>query len=312
MLPYVGCLVAAGFGWAHWDRALVATGLGGLLAVLAAWAALHAGTLWLNAALDRDQGAVLFGRAAPVPDVAVPAGRVALAAGVALAAAASPAAGLAAVGCAVLAVAYSDPRVAWKGHPLGGPVVNFVGYGLLTPMAGWSAVGVDPNPRTLVVWVLGAIGVLGAYFAAQAFQRDEDAARGYRTLVVTHGPRAAIVAARVCLGLGALGAIALSVAGFVPRVCALAAPAWWVVDRYLAAWAVAPDVAGADRARGLARRLLLAGWLVVGLAFVDYARASFAGEPVAGLATARGLPGDRPALPPRLLREWEAATRSTR
>ena len=49
-----------------------------LALVLLAWVALHAGTLWLNAALDRDEGEVLWGRAVPVPANAALGGYAAL------------------------------------------------------------------------------------------------------------------------------------------------------------------------------------------------------------------------------------------
>src|SRR5690606_1412062 len=65
---WVGALPLLGLVWAHWDRALPLRAAGwGLAAVVVAWLLLNAGTLWLNAALDRDEGEVLFGRPAPVP-----------------------------------------------------------------------------------------------------------------------------------------------------------------------------------------------------------------------------------------------------
>ncbi|MCA9571391.1 MAG: hypothetical protein KC656_26310, partial [Myxococcales bacterium] len=56
LMPFVVGLVVLGYAWAHWDRALVVRGGRELLVVCVAWALLHAGTLWLNAALDRDEG----------------------------------------------------------------------------------------------------------------------------------------------------------------------------------------------------------------------------------------------------------------
>jgi 4-hydroxybenzoate polyprenyltransferase len=307
MLPYLLLLVFGGYGFAHWDRALPARAPLGFALVLVAWTALHAGTLWLNAALDRDEGDVLWGTRAPLPPGLSGGGYAALALAAALSWLADRQAGVAGVGCAVLAVLYSHPRLAWKGHPIGGPVVNVVGYGLLTPYAGWAVADVPFTPRAAAVWAVGALAVAGAYFAAQAFQQDEDRARGYRTLVVTHGPWAAVTAARVCLGAAVFGALALAVIGYIPRVLLVpAAGAWWV-DRYLAAWA--GDAAGGDatRARGLASRVLGLGLLALALAFADHLRADFAGEPVAGLGTAAGFPADRPQLPPALMRAWEAS-----
>src|SRR5262249_44230701 len=85
LLPFVLLLPLFGYGWAHWDHAVNMCRLADLLGVLAAWALLQTGTLWLNAALDRDQAPVLMGRAVAVPAAAVPAGYAALAFAVMLA-----------------------------------------------------------------------------------------------------------------------------------------------------------------------------------------------------------------------------------
>src|SRR5687768_15497330 len=133
-----------GFGWACWSFAIDPPpgAVSSLLFVLAAWAALETGTLWLNAALDRDTGEVLFGKAVAVPPGITSFALAALAAAVALGFAAGPVPGGAALVCAILSLLYSWPPTAWKGHPLGGPFVNLVGYGLASPLAGWAAVGV--------------------------------------------------------------------------------------------------------------------------------------------------------------------------
>jgi 4-hydroxybenzoate polyprenyltransferase len=292
LLPFVLLLPVVGFGWAHWDRALAMRGGSDLLWVLVAWTSLQAGTLWLNAALDRDKGEVLFGRAAAVPPGIVPFAYLALLAGVALALPAAPAAGWAAAACAVLAVLYSHPRTMWKAHPLLGPFVNGVGYGLLSPLAGWAVVRVAPDARTFIVWLLASLAVLGCYFAAQTFQRDEDLARGYRTLVATHGPRATLLAGRVCIGVALLGGSALAAVGWLPRLCLVALPLGWWIDRWLRSWSALPDGGSERWARGLAVRMLLAGLVCVGLAYVDYAMELLTGAPAAGLGTAAGHPGD--------------------
>ena len=305
LMPYVVLLPFMGWSWAHWDRAMSTTGLPAALAVFAAWIALQAGTLWINAAIDRDEGEVLMGRAVPPPPHTTAWGYLALAVAVAVAAAAGAVAGVACALCALLSVAYSHPALFLKAHPVGGPLVNLVGYGLLSPLAGWAAAGVDPNPRTAAVWLLGALGVLGAYFAAQAFQQEEDASRGYRTLVATHGPPVVLRAARLCIGLAFFGGLILGLIGWIPRLCLLAAAGWWWVDRWLAAWALQPDGGSEEWARGFARRMLWTVILGITLAFVAYADASLSREPVAGLGTASGHPSDRPCLPPDELRAWE-------
>lgn len=299
MLPVVG------FGWAHWDRALRLQGEAELGWVLGAWWALSAGTLWLNAALDRDEGEVLLGEAVEPPAGIERWAYAALLLSVLLALQATAIAAFAALVCAALAVAYSHPALAWKGHPVGGPAVNLVGYGLLSPLAGWSAVGVVPTPRTVGMWVVSGLGVLCCYFVAQAFQGEEDRARGYRTLVAVHGHRGALMAARTCLA-GAYGVcVVYGLMGWLPRICLLAVPTWWAADDWLRRWTATIDGGDASWAAGFAKRLLLAGLVVVALVWGELRQAAAANQPVAGLGTVAGHPPDRPRLPPVALYLWE-------
>jgi 4-hydroxybenzoate polyprenyltransferase len=308
LAPYVVTLTLVGFVWAHWDRALRLRGGSEWLLVAAAWLALHAGTLWLNAALDRDEGEVLYGRAIPPPPGVAGYGYAALALSVLLAVLAGPIAGACAALCVVLSVLYSHPATRWKGHPLGGPLVNGLGYGLLSSLAGWSAAGVSANPRTVVIWLLSSLGVMGCYFAAQAFQGQEDAERGYRTFVVTHGPAATLRLARLCLAAGFVGGMILSIVGWFPRVCLAGMPMWLWVDDWLRRWAAQPGGGSAAHAQTMARRLLVSVLVCLTLVCGEYVRESFAREPVAGLGTLAGHPVDRPRLPPRELIAWEKAS----
>lgn len=294
MIPLVAALPLLGLYLAHWDRALrLVPADARVLAVMAAWVALHAGTLWLNAALDRDEAEVLYGRPAAVPEGASAAGYGALGLAVVLASVGGLLPGLAGLAAALLAVGYSHPAVAWKGHAVLGPAVNVVGYGLLSPLAGWWVAGVGPSPRSAAVLALVSPAMLGLYFAAQAFQGPEDAARGYRTLVVTHGPRACLGAARALIGLTFAGLVALTVAGWIPWPAALVAPAAWVVDRHLARWMAVDGGGSAAWARGLLTRSLGAFLLFLGLVLGHYGWSVAAGGATAGLATPRGWPADR-------------------
>ncbi|MEL6343986.1 MAG: UbiA family prenyltransferase [Myxococcota bacterium] len=308
LVPYVLCLLAVGMAWAHWDRALFLRNFSDLLVLSVGWIALHAGTLWLNAALDQDEGEVLFGEPVPLPPSLSAYGYAALLLGVIISVQAGWIAGGCNAACAILAVLYSHPATVWKGHPIGGPLVNGVGYGLLSPMAGWSLAQVPPNPRTLIAWGLGMLGILSCYFAAQAFQHDEDAARGYRTLVVTHGSAGALLAARICLGLAYFFGMGMAAIGWFPRICLLAAPLWWWIDRGLLRWAQKPDGGAEADARQFAQRVLIAVLVVLALVFGEYLRASLAREPVAGLGTVAGHPADRPRLSSRGMLKWEERT----
>jgi 4-hydroxybenzoate polyprenyltransferase len=310
--PYVMLLVFAGYGWGHWDRALSLKGWPDILWVFGAWTALNAGTLWINAALDRDEGEVLMGASVPVPPGIALYGYGALVLAVLLLLPVGGTALACVAASAVLAVLYSHPATVWKGHPIGGPFVNVVGYGLLSPLAGWSVVGVSTNPRTLVMWGLMGLAVLGTFLLAQAFQEEEDAERGYRTFVAVYGPRATLQAARACIAAGILGGMTLAAVGWIPRVCLLGLPLVLWLDSWLRTWADQPGGGGEQWARGAARRLLITTLVGFGLASAEYIRESYSGVPVAGLGTAAGHPSDRPCLPPRELAQWEREQRRSR
>lgn len=234
ILAWTALAPLVGYGFAHWDYALDIYNPVGLLLVTVAWVLLHAGTLWLNASLDAGEGTVLFGgQAPPLPPRLVPVAMASLALAVFLATLGAPGSGACALASALLSVLYSHPRVAWKGHPLAGPLVNAVGYGILTPMVGWAAVRVPGSARGLLTLSITVAWALGLYLAAQVFQEEEDRSRGHRTLVATHGARLTAKAARCFMGLGSLIFLALCVAGWYPRACALALPFLVLLDRHL-------------------------------------------------------------------------------
>jgi len=180
-------------------------------------------------------------------------------------------------------------------------VVNAFGYAVLSPLAGWTLVGVTGNPRTWVTLGLLVAWILGCYFAAQVFQEEEDRARGYRTLVATHGPMVTLRAARVLLGATVAVFTALTVLGWYPRAGLVAIPVYLWADRTLRPRADWDGEWGAV----LFRRLLLFGWALLAGITAEYAQESLANQPVAGLGTASGHPADRPLLPPAQMRRWE-------
>lgn len=288
-LMLIALIPSVGYGFALWERGSTIAAkyvLPDLLLLWLVWALGHAGSLWLNAVLDEDEGGVLLGRSVPVPKITGPAGYVALAASLALAYPLGWLTFACTAVCAALAVAYSHPRVALKGQPVGGPLVNGFGYGSLSPIAGWAAAGGVVTWRAALTLAFIVSFILGVYFAAQAFQAEEDRRRGYRTLVVTHGPRWTLVTARMCVGLAAVGASLTAAVGAYPRLMLLTVPAWWWADRYLAAWSRAPDGGDAKMAGQWIARLSVGGLGVILAAYVDHLRALLDGTSPGGCGTA--------------------------
>ena len=285
----VALFPVVGLGLGLWERgSQVAPWVIGphLLLLYAAWLFLHAGSMWLNAVLDRDEGPVLLGEAGPVPEGTSAAGYLALVVSVALTLPLGRVTTVCAAICAVLAVLYSHPRIALKGSAWGGPLVNGLGYGVLSPLAGHAVSETPPSWRTLLACALGALLILTVYFSAQAFQEAEDRDRGYRTLVATHGSRAVLSAARFSLGLAFGVACGAATIGVFPRAVLVAVPLWFVADRYLVRWR--DRVEGGDGRDGnqFVVRLALGALIVVGATYVDHFVAMAMGTPLGGCGTA--------------------------
>lgn len=266
----IASLPLVGLGYALWEIGSTVT-LGEvaapLLLLASVWLLGHAGAMWMNATLDRDHGPVLLGRPVRVPRGTNAAAYVALAASVALAWPLGALPVACTIGCAVLSVLYSHPRFALKGSPVGGPIVNALGYGTLSPIAGWAVVDGVITWRAIVSLALVVVFILGAYFAAQAFQGDEDRRRGYRTFVVTHGAAWTLAVAHACLRIAVIGLLAMAAIGAYPRTLLAIAPLWLWADRHLVVWRRTPS---ANRAGPLVVRLALAAVLSIVATYVDH------------------------------------------
>ncbi len=285
MLPWLLLLLLVGYGYGHWERAVDLAWPQDFAVLLPVWVLLHFGTMWLNAARDRDEGPVMFGEVVAVPPYLASLGYVALLGCLATSMAAHPVSRLCAIGCVLLAVLYSHPRIAWKAHPVGGPLVNVLGYGVLTPLAGLAVTRADIGFRVLFTLTCTGLAMLGLTFAAQAWQRDEDAARGDRTLVVTHGPRVTLWTARICIGLAALGGTLGAAIGLYPRACLIGVPGLFLVDRHFASW-LEKGEGGPEDARSLLLKMALSGILLISCAMATYLYQWSARLPLAGQGTA--------------------------
>ena len=283
-------ILLIGYGFAHWDRALAPVRPGVLALVLVAWYFGNTGTMWLNAAIDPDEGGALF-----LHNVRRPAhlrlwGYGAFVVSSCLVLLADRRVCVAAVLAGVLSIAYSHPLTLWKGHPILGPMVNAVGYGALSMGAGWLLVGVAMNVRTALTFALVILWMLGATFIAQAFQREDDARHGYRTLVVTRGPAACLRAGRACMNGDIAGTAVLMIVGYFPRIGLLGIPVFLGADAWMRRWQKEPNGGSSAWAGGYVKRMLVGGIVVFGLMVVDYGRDYAAGRDAAGLATAAGRP----------------------
>ena len=216
--------------------------VGAVLLGLVLWVvALNGGTLAINSAFDRDEGDVAYLRRPPPPPRGLFGfGMGLMVLGLVLAAALLPFRfALFYTACLVMSVLYSVPPVRLKAVAGADWVINLVGFGTLTPLAGWASTGVPLSRWGLLL----AIG-FGALFAAlypltQLYQFDEDSRRGDRTFALAVGKKASLGIAIGCV----------------------------VVAFGIFAWAVQAHGGNGGGARGprvwIALAVALGGWLLV-------------------------------------------------
>ena len=226
----LGALLALGLA-----RAASGERIGAVLLGLVLWVvALNGGTLAINSAFDKDEGDVAYLRRPPPP----PSGLFAFGLGLMLV-------GLAAslllprpyawlyLTCLVMSVLYSVPPMRLKAVAGADWIVNLVGFGTLTPLAGWASTGEGLTVwGWFLVWGFGAL-FAGLYPLTQLYQFDEDARRGDRTFALILGKRrsmaVSIGSVTVAFGLFAAAAMAAEwTAGDVARwaMLAVAYAAW--------------------------------------------------------------------------------------
>jgi chlorophyll synthase len=120
-----------------------------------------------------------------------------------------------------LSVAYSSPRVHWKGVAGLDLLTNMVGFGVLCPLAGWSLLRpIESAPW----WFIGTIALfLGALYApTTASDAAADRTFGIRTLAVRLGVRHTLLAGFVLQ----VASVALLSAGWALRWFPFDGPAY--------------------------------------------------------------------------------------
>lgn len=101
--------------------------------------------------------------------------------------------------CTLMSVLYSVPPIRLKARAGWDLLINCLGFGLMTPLAGWALTG---RPfSSAILWVAGGFALLFAalYPATQVYQVEEDRGRGDRTLVIRLGVPVSLTLALVAI-----------------------------------------------------------------------------------------------------------------
>ena len=180
----LGFLLAVGIG-----PALRGERLGAGLLALVVWVVfLNGGTLAINSAFDRDEGDIGYLNSPPPPPRYLLAfSLVLLVAGQVMAFALPRGFAAAYAVCFALSLAYSVPPLRLKA--VGGVdwLINMVGFGTLTPYAGWAATGRPLEPAHAIVLLAFCPLFAALYPLTQLYQFEEDQRRGDRTLALILG-----------------------------------------------------------------------------------------------------------------------------
>ncbi|HEU4953173.1 MAG TPA: UbiA family prenyltransferase [Gemmatimonadales bacterium] len=162
----------------------------GLLGLLLWVVCLNGGTLALNSAFDRDEGDIAYLRNPPPPPERLALFSLGLMAAGQLAALVLPPLFAALYGlCFALSILYSVPPFRLKA--VGGVdwLINMIGFGTLTPLAGWATTGRPVGSDTGIVLLAFCPLFAALYPLTQLYQLEEDARRGDRTLALRLGIR---------------------------------------------------------------------------------------------------------------------------
>ena len=228
----LGYLLAVGlYGAAHGRR------LGSAVLGIVLWVVcLNGGTLALNSAYDRDEGDVAYLRRPPPPPISLAGfGLGLMSLGLALAFLLPLEYRLAYGFCLVLSWLYSTPPARLKSVAGADWIINMIGFGTLTPYAGWAATGAKLSVAGGVILVAFCPLFAALYPLTQIYQFEEDARRGDRTLALALGVRWSLVVSGVAVVLAFLGfslggtAAGWSVENGWRWLCLVAAASAWLV-----------------------------------------------------------------------------------
>jgi 4-hydroxybenzoate polyprenyltransferase len=184
----LGALLAAGFSL-PWGR----VALGWFIFVVL----MNGGTLAINSAFDNDEGDVGYLKSPPrVPKYLLHVSAVMLAAAFLLSRFLMPPVfAMVTAACVLMSVLYSVPPARLKARAGWDLIINMLGFGLLTPLAGWGLTGEPLEPWFWKICI-GFAFLFGAlYPATQIYQIEEDAARGDSTFVIRLGVANSLIAA---------------------------------------------------------------------------------------------------------------------
>jgi 4-hydroxybenzoate polyprenyltransferase len=165
------------------------------LAACGIWAVLlNGGTLALNSAVDKDDGDVGYlNNPPPLPRGLGVFGTTLMLLGVVASWFLGTAFFVVYLVCFVMSWLYSVPPARLKARGGWDVVINMIGYGALTCLAGWLAVAPRPLGTDWLIFAGFAFLFAAVYPMTQFYQREEDRRKGAQTLAIVLGDRGSML-----------------------------------------------------------------------------------------------------------------------
>jgi len=205
----LGYLLAVGLAGAAAGNGLGAAAFGLVLWVVF----LNGGTLAINSAFDKDEGDIGYLRAPPpVPKHLFAFGMALLLIGGALSLQLPAGFTAAYAVCFVMSVVYSVPPFRFKAVAGVDWIINMIGFGALTPYAGWALTGRPLDRPAFLAFAAFAPLFAALYPLTQIYQFEEDRRRGDKTLALMLGEHTSLLLA-IGSAIAAFGLFGLAGAG---------------------------------------------------------------------------------------------------
>lgn len=239
----LGFVLAQGVG-----AAVQGTRLAALLVGLVLWVVLlNGGTLAINSAFDNDESDIGYLDAPPPPPAHLALfGFALMAVGQGIALAMPRGFAFAYAICFAMSLLYSVPPMRLKAVAGADWIINMLGFGALTPYAGWALTQLPLSQAG--AWAIGGFAPLFAalYPLTQLYQFEEDRARGDRTLALVLGMRWSLA---VSIGAVVIAFACFAKATMLSHTTARSEPALIALGVAMAGWMLVllPWIARASR-----------------------------------------------------------------
>jgi 4-hydroxybenzoate polyprenyltransferase len=172
---------------------------------------LNGGTLAINSAYDRDEGDIGYLKnPPPAPPRLALVAVLLMAAGQCLSLLLPVGYRVAYAVCFAMSLAYSVPPLRLKAVAGADWLINMLGFGTLTPYAGYALTGRSPDPAHGLVLLAFCPLFACLYPLTQLYQFEEDRARGDRTLALILGMRTSLM---IAIGMAVLAFAVLAASG---------------------------------------------------------------------------------------------------